>query len=285
LKNTADQGVRIFPILISPSLYKRAKYKYPDPKTGPQEFTLASIQAANPPSKTLIEMTEGEQNRVLEKVADQLAELLSEPAPISGMEFDGIEFVLIQAGEFQMGSTEVHISQPFYLGKYPVTQAQWAALMGNNPSKFRGDSNRPVEMVSWEEVQHFIRDLNARKGSECYRLPTEAEWEYACRARSTTAYCFGDDEARLGEYAWYKETAREQTHPVGKLKANAWGLYDMHGNVWEFVQDWYTPEVERVDRGGSLDSDASWCRSASRGHISPGHRAGDTGFRLLRTAP
>jgi hypothetical protein len=284
LKNAADHGVRIFPILISPSVYKRAKYKYPDPKTGPQEFTLASIQAANPPSETLIEMTEGGQNRVLEKVAYQLAELLSEPAPIGRMEFNGIEFVMIQPGEFQIGSAEVHISQPFYLGKYPVTQAQWAAVMGNNPSDFKGHPDRPVEKVSWEDAQQFIRDLNARKGSECYRLPTEAEWEYACRAGSTTAYCFGDDEGRLGEYAWYKGNARAHTHSVGKLKPNAWGLYDMHGNVWEWVQDWYVPNVDRVNRGGSWVFDANWCQSAFRGHVTPGHRAYDTGFRLLRTA-
>jgi formylglycine-generating enzyme required for sulfatase activity len=144
-------------------------------------------------------------------VADQLAEVLSEPAPIRGIEFNGIEFVVIHAGVFQMGSAEVHISQPFYLGKYPVTQAQWAAVMGNNPSDFKGDPNRPVEKVSWEDVQQFIRDLNAREGSECYRLPTEAEWEYACRAGSTTAYCFGDDEGRLGEYAWYKKNAGGQS--------------------------------------------------------------------------
>jgi formylglycine-generating enzyme required for sulfatase activity len=172
-------------------------------------------------------MTRAKRDEAWVRICDEIEKAVTRgPASISVMEFDGIEFVLIQAGEFQMGSTEVqvHISQPFYLGKYPVTQALWAAVMGNNPSKFKGDSNRPVEMVSWEEVQQFIRDLNARKGSECYRLPTEAEWEYACRAGSTTTYCFGDDERRLGEYARYKETAREQTHPVGKLKANAWGL-------------------------------------------------------------
>jgi formylglycine-generating enzyme required for sulfatase activity len=207
----------------------------------------------------------------------------------------GMEFALIPTGEFQMRldddgperpARKVHISQPFYLGKYPVTQAQWAAVMGNNPSEFKGDPNRPVEKVSWEEVQQFIRDLNAREGNERYRLPTEAEWEYACRAGSTTAYCFGDDEGRLGEYAWYIKNAGGQTHPVGKLEPNAWGLYDMHGNVWEWVQDWRDArEVERVNRGGSWVFDANYCRSTTRGHVTPGHRAYDLGFRLLKTVP
>jgi formylglycine-generating enzyme required for sulfatase activity len=138
-----------------------------------------------------------------------------------------------------------------------------------------------VEKVSWEEVQQFIRELNARERSDCYRLPTEAEWEYACRAGSTTAYCFEDDARRLGEYAWYKENARGHTHPVGKLKPNAWGLYDMHGNVWEWVQDWYTPEEDRVNRGGSWVFDANFCQSGIRGHVTPGHHAYDLGFRLL----
>ena len=162
-----------------------------------------------------------------------------------------MEFVLISAGTFLMGTADggewerpehpVRINHPFYLGKYPVTQAQWATVMGNNPSMFKGHPDWPVENVSWEDVHVFIQTLKAREGEEDYRLPTEAEWEYACRAGSTASYCFGDDPNQLGEYAWYRENAGGQPHPVGLLKPNAWGLYDMHGNVWEWVQDWYRP--------------------------------------------
>ena len=137
----------------------------------------------------------------------------------------GMEFVLIPAGSFMMGSEEgesderpvhqVTISRPFYLGKYEVIQAQWQAIMGNNPSLFQGDPKLPVEQVWWTDVQEFIRKLNAKEGGNQYRLPTEAEWEYAARAGSTTTYSFGGDASRLGEYAWYKDNSGGKTHPVG----------------------------------------------------------------------
>ena len=217
-----------------------------------------------------------------------------------------MEFVLIPAGEFLMGSTagdgderpvhRVQIAQPFYLGKYAVTQGQWEAVMQNNPSRFTGDPTRPVEQVSWEDVQAFIQRLNSQETR--YRLPTEAEWEYAARAGSTTAYSFGDDAAELWRYAWYSETAGDATHPVGQLQPNAWGLYDMHGNVWEWVQDWYGPYTaasavdpegpasgsDRVIRGGSWFYDAGDCRSAYRRIADPGDRSDNLGFRLVRTA-
>src|SRR5262249_25718461 len=152
----------------------------------------------------------------------------------------GMEFVLIPAGTFQMGNNDgydddkpvhtVRISRPFYLGKYEVTQAQWEAMMGNNPSHFKGDANSPVEQVHWDDVQKFIRRLNAKEGGARYRLPTEAEWEYAARAGTTTSWSFGDDASQLGRYAWCGGNAGWQTHPVGQLQPNAWGLYDMYGN-------------------------------------------------------
>ena len=119
------------------------------------------------------------------------------------------------------------ISKPFYLGKHEVTQAQWQEVMGTNPSHFKGDPNRPVERVSWQMVQEFISKLNAREGHTRYRLPTEAEWEYAARAGSTAKYYFGDDDAQLEQYAWFNKNDKGTTHPVGQLKPNAWGLYDM----------------------------------------------------------
>ena len=222
----------------------------------------------------------------------------------------GMEFVLIPAGEFMMGSDfvrsneqpihKVHISKPFYLGKYPVTQTQWLVVIGGlNPSRFTGDPDRPIESVSWDNVQEFIRRLNDREGGTNYRLPTEAEWEYACRAGSTTAYSFGNDENQLGEYAWYSDNSGSTTHPVGKLKPNAWGLYDMHGNVWEWVQDRYGEDfykrsptrdpqgpdegASRGVRGGSWINDARYCRAAFRGHYAPANRDYLLGFRLARS--
>jgi formylglycine-generating enzyme required for sulfatase activity len=220
----------------------------------------------------------------------------------------GMEFVFIPAGTFMMGSNDdetderpvhqVNISRPFYLGKYEVTQAQWQSVMGNNPSLFHGDSKLPVEQVWWTDVREFIHKLNAMEGGNKYRLPTEAEWEYAARAGSTTAYSFGDDPKRLGDYAQYKENSGGKTHPVGQLKPNAWGLYDMHGNVWEGVRDWYgkyssdpvtdpqgpSSGTHRMRRGCGWNNLAKFCRTANRYSVT-GFRDDFLGFRLVRTAP
>ena len=159
----------------------------------------------------------------------------------------GMKFNLIPPGEFAMGSPasepgryddetqhQVKITKPFYLSVHEVTQAQYERVMGKNPSKYEG-ANKPVEDVSWNDAVAFFRKLNDEVE---YRLPTEAQWEYACRAGTTTAYSFGDDVSQLGEYAWYSGNS-SSTHPVGELKPNAWGLFDMHGNVFEWCQDWY----------------------------------------------
>ena len=162
----------------------------------------------------------------------------------------GMEFVLIPSGSFVMGRDplfeedrddelpqhKVNISKPFYLGKYQVTQAQWVAVMEDNPSGFKGPAN-PVEQVSWNDAQEFIKRLNVKEGHNRYRLPTEAEWEYAARAGADTVYFFGNDENILPVYAWFIDNSRKTPHPVGKKRPNAWGLYDVHGNVWEWVQD------------------------------------------------
>jgi formylglycine-generating enzyme required for sulfatase activity len=223
----------------------------------------------------------------------------------------GMKFVLIPAGEFTMGSPEnevgrnsdetqhnVKITKSFYIQTTEVTQAQWKAVMGNNPSYFKGD-DLPKEQVSWDDAQEFLKKLSAKEGVT-YRLPTEAEWEYACRAGSTTRFCFGDDDSKLVEYAWYSANSDSKTHPVGGKKPNAWGLYDMHGNVWEWCQDWYdenyyknSPAEDpqgpangefRVLRGGSWVFDSWVGRAADRARSGSTSSASGTGFRAARSS-
>ena len=216
----------------------------------------------------------------------------------------GNDFVLIPPGEFRMGSksseadgderplTKVRISRGFWLGKHEVTQDQWQAVMGSNPSRFSGCGNCPVEQVSWDDAQEFIRRLNAQAGGERFRLPTEAEWEYAARAGTS-----GDRYGNLDAIAWHGGNSGRRTHPVGRKAPNAWGLHDMLGNVWEWVGDWYGDYPggsvtdprgpgsgsARVSRGGSWDLNAGRCRASYRYNNSPGDRLDYLGFRLLRT--
>ena len=224
----------------------------------------------------------------------------------------GMKFNLIPPGEFVMGSPEsepdrqgnetqhlVKITKPFYLGVHEVTQAQYERVMGSNPSDEKGPT-APVEQVSWHDAVAFCSKLSKQEGVE-YRLPTEAEWEYACRAGTTTAYSFGDDVSQLGEYAWYYDNLEYTTHPVGELKPNAWDLYDMHGNVWEWCQDWYVPYGNekvvsdstgaasghfRVLRGGAIGLLPRDVRAANRNIVyQPGYRILNDGFRVARTIP
>ncbi len=225
----------------------------------------------------------------------------------------GMKFVLIQPGSFMMGSPSgerhrnrdegprhrVVISRPFYLQTTEVTQAQYRAIMRSNPSRFKGCDQCPVEQVSWNDAQEFIRRLNALDKTNKYRLPTEAEWEYACRAGSGTAYYFGNNFSRLGHYAWYGANSKNRTKPVAQKRPNAWGLYDMHGNVWEWCQDWYdkryyrrSPNRDpqgpangcgRVLRGGSwFFRFRSTLRSARRYQFDPSLRSDNGGFRVVR---
>lgn len=222
----------------------------------------------------------------------------------------GMEFVAIPAAELRMGADEgppsrsshqVTISQPFYIGKYEVTQAQWSAVMGTNPSQFTGDPRLPVENVSWKDVQAFLRQLNAREGTTRYRLPTEAEWEHAARSCVATTYPFGDDANQLARYAWAETNAGGRTHAVGQLLPNRWGLHDMLGNVWEWCQDWYgeypvtavanpqgAPEgAFRVYRGcGWLRGESPrYCHPATRHGARPNFAHPSLGFRVVMTIP
>ena len=200
------------------------------------------------------------------------------------------------------------LTKDYWLCKYVVTQGQWQAVMNNNPSAFKGGGNYPVENVSWEDARNFCEKLNglyADKLPQGYRfeLPTEAQWEYACRAGTTTAFNNGKDLTWLQTYitgapplkevAWFDNNNNDSTHEVGKKQPNAWGLFDMHGNVREWCRDWYgsyngdatdptgpSSGSCRVFRGGSWDCDARFCRSASRNCNGPGDRYYFLGFRL-----
>ena len=222
---------------------------------------------------------------------------------------DAMEFVRIPAGSFVMGSPEdeqgrrdregpqreVRISQDFWMGKYEVTQGEWEAVMGSNPSYNKDCGSRcPVENVSWDDTQEFIRKLNEREtgSGQVYRLPTEAEWEYAARAGTT-----GARHGALDEIAWYRDNSDLTAHPVGHKRANAWGLHDMLGNVLEWTADWYgayasgkvtdpagpSTGSQRVYRGGTWAEHARYIRSADRLKNSPGFRFPTVGFRLVRT--
>lgn len=219
----------------------------------------------------------------------------------------GMKFTLIPAGEFDMGSEEfagerpvhrVKIYKPFYLGTYPVTQAEWKAVTGDDPSYFKGD-RLPVDMVAYDDIREFISKLNRKEGTYLhpYRLPSEAEWEYACRAGTTTKYSFGDSESKFGDYEWCWGNT-DHTQPVGEKKPNPWGLYDMQGNIREWVEDAYHRDYDgaptdgsaweirysnvQVFRGGAWSFSASYCRSTIRNSGKWTDRSSDIGFRLLK---
>ena len=207
--------------------------------------------------------------------------------------------------EFSRPPLAVKIKQPYYLAKYPLTQKQWNKVMDTRPSEFDPHPYHPQDGISWADVKVFIRLLNQLEETDLYRLPTEAEWEYACRAGATTRWSFGDDENRLGEYAWYKDNAWDQgeqyAHSEGVKLPNPWGLYDMHGNVWEWVQDWFSeiyysnsPSVDpqgaetgirRVRKGADFHYYVRGTRSARRGRSVPDFRKPTIGARLLRQEP
>jgi formylglycine-generating enzyme required for sulfatase activity len=250
----------------------------------------------------------------------------SPPAPIDKdkvMRLFAEEFVLLTPGKgkfpasFRMGSTgdapdtekpavTVTFAAPFAVARYEVTQELYEAVMGTNPSRWKGPRNS-VEMVSWEEANEFCRKVTAElrrrqllAEGEVIRLPSEAEWEYACRAGTTSRYSFGDGADDLKDYAWFKGNSKGEDPPVGKKKPNAWGLYDMHGYVWEWCADAWHPSHEGVPtdgrprigkdvkdhvlRGGSWADDADSARSAYRYHKPLDHRSDTIGFRCVKAA-
>ncbi len=267
----------------------------------------------------------------------KLGSLLAKPAKKLTNSIS-MTLVRIEPGSFQMGTTKeqidqllrlfrdseregfdaeqpqhlVKITRPFYLGTHPVTQGQYKAIMGSNPSHFKGSDDLPVENVSWLDAVSFCNKMSEKDkrtafyringtdvadvGGNGYRLPTEAEWEYACRAGSATLFPFGDDAGKLGEHAWCFSNSQSKTHLVGQKSPNAWGLYDLLGNVYEWCADWYDEKYYawssaadppgasgasyRVFRGGCWHFDAGGCRPAARAGNAPETRGSCVGFRV-----
>ena len=229
--------------------------------------------------------------------------------PIEVVNSIGMRFRLVPPGTALIGSPDTEAGrgdreqqhvfaarEPFYLGTYEVTQAVWERVCSDNPSHFKG-AERPVEEVSWYDCQRFLAELCLREEvpAGTYRLPTEAEWEYACRAGTTTAYCCGDDARQLHAFATHGETGQGATVAVGEKRPNGLGLYDMHGNVWEWCQDRFAPypnDPQPVDpehtewrclRGGNWYVPPVDCRSAGRNRLPPASHGNMLGFRVLRT--
>ena len=249
-------------------------------------------------------------------------------AVAAGVNSVGMEMVRIRAGSFEMGppSSElnrgkaerrhrVRLKRDYLLSSTEVTQGQWQAVMGEKPSRFKGE-DLPVESVSWIEAVEFCNKLSERerltpayrisgkrvdwdRSSSGYRLPTESEWEYGCRAGSSTRFWSGDSDSGLGRAGWYSSNSGGRPHPVGGMAANPLGLFDVHGNVWEWCWDIYSrypsgsatdpsgpsKGAYRVERGGSWSSRAQFCRSASRARSDPGLRYDNLGLRPARSTP
>lgn len=209
--------------------------------------------------------------------------------------------ILVKAGGFVRQNQQVILSRDYWLGKHEVTQGEFQAITGKNPSKFTGDSNRPVEKVTFLDAAAYCAELNRRQREAGrlppdyeYRLPTEAEWEYACRTGGTGKFSFGDDPAAAGEYAWTEENSDGTSHPVGGKKPNAWGFHDLHGNVWEWCQDWFSeyPRQSQMDpvgppagkfkvfRGGGWNHATKFAQISSRFMMSPSNGIDFVGFRV-----
>jgi formylglycine-generating enzyme required for sulfatase activity len=252
------------------------------------------------------EKAEAERRRVeVERQAREEAERSSGDAELARRLSAMFEMVKVPGGSFQMGAADITNATPvhevqldsFLIGRYPVTQEQWVAVMGSNPSHFKTSIYNPVEQVSYDDVQRFISRLNQLTGRN-YRLPTEAEWEYAARSGGKNETWAGtSSESDLVNFAWFLNNSGKTTHPVGMKNPNGLGIYDMSGNVWEWCSDWYDPGYYRfspvqnpqgpstgsgrVDRGGGWSFGPSYARASDRGNNSPGLRINRVGFRLV----
>jgi formylglycine-generating enzyme required for sulfatase activity len=288
------------------------------PKKIPADLRLVTVTLPEPKlysdeHVTVINFGEGIQGKSVEQWRAAAGHTAKDPRLVSTHQsftenLNGVplEIIFVPGGAFKMGSPEAidyYYERPshdvtvsgFYIGKYPITQAQWKAAMGNNPSYFKGDLALPVEHVSWNDAKQFCEKLSKITGKK-YRLPSEAEWEYSCRAGTVEDYA-GD----LDAMAWYRDNSGSRIHPVGQKQPNAFGLYDMHGNIWEWCEDvWHDnyygaptdgsawlsggDSTNRVVRGGSWYYDGVGCRSAYRGFNPPIARISIIGFRIVVAA-
>ena len=295
-------AIEDLPPVIRPATAQHPGRSVPSPKrppavpTGLREVTdaqLPSLEGLAPGSELA--------------QATQLSAAMTLSLPVEVVNTFDMHFRLVPAGTFLQGSPEdephrwegeaLHVSviqRPFYMGKHEVTQRQWRAVMATDPSHFKGDL-RPVEEVSWYDGQRFVNTLSELEGvpGGTYRLPTEAEWEYACRGGTTAAYCFGRDPGRLGDFADFELNNHEMTNEVGRRWPNAYGLHDMHGNVWEWCLDRFRPYSDGDDlgladeqwrslRGGNWRDPAENCRSANRCRLPPASHGNLLGLRVVR---
>ena len=260
-------------------------------------LTLAAYAAAHFPNQRMakeIERVKAQLRQLAAPPKPEAARATATPAPqpftVWSDPATGIPFVWLPGGCFHMGSppdepyrdldespTHEVCLQGFWMGKYEVTQAQWLQVMGRNPAYFVEQAAGqtalilPVEQVSWHDAQEFLQKLNATveprgRAALQFRLPSEAEWEYACRAGTSTPYSFGDDSNLLGEYAWHRDNSDAQTHPVGERAPNAWGLHDMHGNVWEWCADsWHDTYLSAPSDGAARQAESRAERRVLRG--------------------
>jgi formylglycine-generating enzyme required for sulfatase activity len=324
LKKTKQKQEPIFSMLGEIDLDSPEPGIFAVPSSVGQELLPADgVEDVNGPASTMSAVTAAQEDREASAspahghgpAADRPAHLPHEGSS-DLLSSWGFSSAAVSAGTFMMGSPEdepgrnpdetqheVTLRRGFYLQTTPVTQKQWKLVMGKELSAFGNEGDTcPVVGVSWDEVQEFLKKLNAL-GDAGYRLPTEAEWEYACRAGTASAFANGDiaerfcgHDACLDAVGWYCGNSGRKVHPVARKAPNAWGLYDMHGNVWEWCQDWYgeypaAPQMDplgaafgpgRVVRGGSWFNNAQNCRSACRFYLPPNSKSDFLGFRLVR---
>jgi len=307
LKIKPEERINLADLLVALESMRTRSHEQP---TKPIETPVQITQPIQTPNLTGFQNLSGlrieENNKGTPRTFSTLKEGKQVECTVHEKTFDiqGVPLVMvyIPAGTFQMGSNNgdsdekpvhpVEIKKPFYMGKFPVTQKQYQAIMGTNPSKWEGDQ-LPVESMDWEDAKEFCEKLSKLLKQE-FRLPTEAEWEYACRANSQTKWSFGDNESDLKNYAWYYKNSDSKTHEVGQKKPNTFGLYDIHGNVWEWCEDswennYQTPRTQsahenssenKLLRGGSWGDVAEDCRSSCRVSDSDWNNDNYSGFRL-----